>query len=80
MEVTDQVSLTISSFKGDAWVHIRRKDKSISLSSTDFEKILKKKNEIRLIIEETIHDIRGNEKKRKREESSSPSYRYNESF
>ena len=74
VEITDQVTAAISCFRGEVWVHIRRKDKSVSLSSKDFEKLLQKKNEIREGIEHSRQE-RPHGKRRKREESS-PEYEY----
>lgn len=78
MEISDQVSVGVSSFKGDVWVHIRRKDKSVSLPSKDFEKLLQRKSEIRKTVEDTKQKKKSHGKKRKHEESS-PEYDYYES-
>ena len=52
IEITDQLSLNVTKFRGDVWIHIRRKDKSVSVSSRDFEKVLRKKTEIKRLIED----------------------------
>jgi hypothetical protein len=48
--ITDLVSININNYKGVAWLHIRRKEKTVSLTAKDFGTLIGKKEDIKKIV------------------------------
>lgn len=66
LDINDLVSVNVNNYKGVVWLHIRRKEKVVSLSSKDFKRLLSKKREIR----ELIHKHEREKKHKKYEDDS----------
>ena len=66
IDITDLVSLNISSYKGLIWLHLRRKEKTVSLTLKDFAALLSKKHLIKKAAKK--HD-RGKREKSKQDDT-----------
>ena len=51
IDINDLVSINVNNYKKIVWLHIRRKDKSVSLTAKDFSTLIKKSGEIKRLIE-----------------------------
>ena len=69
IDITDLISININNYKGATWLHIRRKEKSVSLTSKDFNKLIKKSGEIKRLIQK--HENRKKSDRKMEPESGS---------
>ena len=51
LDITDLISININNYRNLVWLHIKRRDRTVSLTSKDFSKLLKKSGEIKRLIQ-----------------------------
>ena len=70
INISDSVTLDLNNYRGFVWLHLRRKDKSVSLPLKDFNALLNKKKLIQKIAQK--HE-RGKKQKNKHANDSDSS-------
>lgn len=68
IDITDLITVDISNYKGSTWLHIRRKDKSVSIPFKEFKKLLSKQNQIKKLAQK--YEQKKQNKKAKNETDS----------
>lgn len=49
VNITDSLTVDVGTYMGSSWIHIRRKNKSVSILLKDFKKMLKKQDDIKTL-------------------------------
>lgn len=66
INITSTVTLDVNTYVGCTWVHIRRKDKSVSLPLKDFVSLINKRHQIKKITQK--YERGGKKSKSKRDD------------